>query len=186
MKRTALAFALLLASTPLMAQESEFGILAGAAKRASVSVDGITPLGSDLSLDNSVIEIFYAAPLDPVTYFKIKAGRIEAPGAFVRESGNVDVAAAEIEHVDGLIEYRFSEPFGSAGIFAGGGLYRQRGSTPAGDDLSETDFGFSAGVNGDFPLTRNLGLLVEAGYHWVQFETRPRYLTVAGGLRISF
>lgn len=186
MKKGVLLLLVLLVSTPLLAQESEFGILVGAAKRTSVSTEGIEPFGDALSLDNSTVELFYATPLDPVTYFKIKAGRISAPGAFRTEAGDADFAEADVEHVDGLIEYRFSEPFGSAGIFAGAGLYRQRAERTNGDEVSETDFGFSAGVNGDFPLTRSLGVVLEVGYHWVQFETRPRYLTVGGGIRISF
>jgi hypothetical protein len=51
---------------------------------------------------------------------------------------------------------------------------------------STTNFGFNAGVNADFPITRRYGVVVEAAYHWNRAEFQPRYLTLGGGLRVSF
>ncbi len=39
---------------------------------------------------------------------------------------------------------------------------------------------------GDFPLSRRYGVVVEGTYHWVNYHYRPRYLTLTGGLRITF
>lgn len=201
MKKAATLIAVsLVLSAPLLAQESQFGILFGGSKRVTAKVSGTKAINDELSLGNSVREIFYAVPLDPITYFKIKAGKITAAGAFripktQPSSGtrDVDVRDAEIQHVDGLVEYRFDEPFGSTGLFIGGGLYRQRGDVTevvSGVQRvrseSETDYGLNGGVNGDFPLTRHLGVVLEGTYHWVHFATRPRYITLAAGLRVSF
>ena len=43
-----------------------------------------------------------------------------------------------------------------------------------------------ANVEYRFPLSRRYGVVTEATYHWVRDEFNPRYLTLTGGLRISF
>jgi hypothetical protein len=124
------------------------------------------------------------------TIFKIKLGRMNAKTAFQSKDANgvpfVDPAdvdpKGQIEYADAVIEYRFSEPFGSTGLFAGTGLYRQTGS-----NRSESDYGFVGGVNGLFPLNRSVGISVEAAYHWVHFyNPKPRYATIGVGLRFVF
>ncbi len=80
-----------------------------------------------------------------------------------------------------LAEYRFDEIFGSTTLFFGPGAYRQDSA-----DGSETDFGLSGGVSGDFPLTRRLGFVVEGAYHWVNFDDEYEFVTVGAGLRLSF
>jgi hypothetical protein len=80
------------------------------------------------------------------------------------ENARTDIAKGSMEHIDALIDYRFSEPFGSTALFAGLGLYRQHGSLTADavpeaqrGNTSEMNYGFSGGVNGDFPITRRTG-----------------------------
>jgi len=87
-----------------------------------------------------------------------------------------------IQHLDALIDYKFSEPYGSTGLFAGVGFYRDQPRNGS----SQSNYGFSAGVNGDFPLSRRYGVIVEGTYHWVNFDYNPRLVTLTGGLRISF
>lgn len=195
---TAVAFSLLIAASA-SAQTSEFGILAGGSKRLISHSDeaGGRGVSDSFKFDNSVREIYYSIALEPGTRFKIKAGQITAPVAFQFSgpNGNVrsDLAKGKIEHIDGLIDYRFSEAFGSTGLFAGVGLYRQSGTitdpaVPADQrgHQEETNYGFSAGVNGDFPLNRRAGIIVEATYHAINYHYRPRYITLTGGLRYSF
>ncbi len=182
-KAAALVIFLLIPASALYAQDSEFGILFGGSKTIAS--------GDDLSLSNSVRELYYAVPLDSISRFKIKAGRISAPAfVTVEQAGQppqvVRVNDAEVEHVDGIIEYRFDEPFGSAGLFVGAGMYRQRVELAGQDEDTRSDWGFSGGVTGDFPLTRRLGIAVDGTYHWTRLQSRPRYLTLAAGLRISF
>lgn len=185
MKRAALFLALFaLAAAPAFAQSSEFGFLVGGSKRMNdfPGSQG-NPGVNDFKFSNSVKEAYYAVQLDPGTMFKVKVGQITAPLAVTDSSGNrVDAGKGDIEHVDALIDYRFSEPWGSTGLFGGIGMYRQ--SVTGYQD--ETNFGLSGGVNGDFPLSRRYGVVVEAAYHWLHLSARPRYLTLSGGLRISF
>jgi hypothetical protein len=88
----------------------------------------------------------------------------------------------EIQHIEANVEYRFSEPFGTTGLFAGIGFYRQSGD----DSESTTNYGVNGGVNADFPLSRRYGIVVEGTYHWTSADFQSRYMTVAAGLRVSF
>ena len=188
MKKTAFLLALiLLSAVPTFAQSSEFGVLVGATRRVIGDDDtlGGAALDDKFELSNTSIELFYAFELDRGTYFKIKAGRLEAPVAFGigpdDDRARVD-AEGEIQHVDGVVEYRFNEPYGSTGFFVGAGLYRQKADTFD----TETDFGFSGGINADFPLSSRYGVITEAAFHWTSFEFNPRYVTVSAGLRMKF
>lgn len=208
MKKTAVLLAFsLLAAAPAFAQSSEFGLLLGGSKRLASEQDVDAGNGrgvkNNWQFGDSVKEVFYAIQLEPGTMFKIKAGQITAPGAFrVRTTsgqnpqvteGRVDLEDTKTDHVDALIDYRFSESFGSTGIFAGVGFYRAHGTFDAASGVvtedrsaSETNYGFSGGINGDFPLSKRYGVVTEATYHWVNYHYRPRYITLAAGLRISF
>jgi len=119
--------------------------------------------------------------LEPGTRFKIKVGTADTPTTFITGNGRENFTNGRLEHLDGVIDYRFSEAYGSTGIFGGVGLYRQRGGTN-----TETDFGLSAGVNGDFPLSPRYGIVVEGAYHWTHFAVKPRWITATAGLRIRF
>ncbi len=184
MRKTLLTAFLALSALPATAQVSEFGILIGGSKRLVSHTDVRQGIGvkDNFTFGNSVKEIFYSIVLDEESRFKIKVGQITAPGAFRVDGARGDVNKANVDHADALIDYHFSEPFGSTGLFAGLGLYRQTAS----GQQEETNYGFSGGVNGDFPLSRRYGVVVEGTYHWVNYHYRPRYLTLTGGLRISF
>lgn len=197
MKKTAffLGF-LLLTAVPSFAQYQQFGVLLGGSKRlfSGHDRDDQPDIPNDsFKLSNSVKEAWYGVELEPGTMFKIKVGEIEGPVGVVQDitdnNGNVPpgvVATSPIkgkyQHLDGIINYSFSEAYGHTGLFAGVGLYR---ATAPGQS-SDTDYGFSGGVNGDFPITRRFGFIAEATYHWVNFSYRPRFVTLTGGLRISF
>ena len=121
--------------------------------------------------------------------FKLNVGRIEGPVAFAepvqRDGKTVNLrrdVEGEVQHAEGIVEYRFSEAFGSTGLFAGVGMYRH---TSSGHN-STTDYGFSIGVTADFPLTRNYSFIAAATYHFTNADFRPRYLTVSGGFRLGF
>lgn len=192
MKKTLILAAVLFAgAAPLAAQSSEFGVLYGGSSR---SVDeGVSEgpgLNDDFSFSRSAIDFYYGTELDPGTFFKIRAGRIETPISLANAEGNRVDAEGQVQHLDAAVEYRFSETFGSAGLFAGLGLYRQvpsGGNTvPDSLDSSELDYGFLAGVNADFPMTRRYGIVLEAVHHWTRLPFNPRFLTASGGIRIRF
>jgi hypothetical protein len=179
----------------MFAQSSEFGIIVGGSSRTAdeaIKADGAF-LNDEFSLSNSAVDLFYAIQVEPGTYFKIKAGRIETPVAVdvtpepaegeqpARDRIRRDVEG-EVQHIEGNVEYRFSEPFGTTGLFAGVGFYRHSGENIE----TSSNYGFNVGANGDFPLTRRYGVIVEATYHWTRADFRPRYLTAGVGLRVSF
>lgn len=196
MKRAALAVAVVLIALPLAAQTaplsgqmSQFGILFGGSKRMNDLPDtpGLHDTQSrssikDFSFGNSVKEIFIGTRLEPDTMFKIKAGEIDVPVLVANTTGGFDKAKGKIDHVDALVDYRFSESFGSTGVFGGVGMYRSTAPGVADD----TNAGLSIGVNADLPLSSRFGLIVEGTYHYLHTEVRQRFITATGGLRISF
>lgn len=184
MKKAALLLGIaFIAAAPAFAQSSQIGILFGGSKRFFSNSDKNirTDLPADSwKLSNSVREIWYGFSLEPDTILKIKAGEITAPLGKVEAVPASNVEKGRIEHLDLILDYRFTEPFGSTGLFGGAGLYRQR----SGPGSEGTDYGFQAGVNGDFPLSRRYGVIIEGAYHWVNYSYKPRFLTVTGGLRV--
>ncbi|HET7437765.1 MAG TPA: outer membrane beta-barrel protein [Thermoanaerobaculia bacterium] len=196
MKKSAILFALLFCSAfPLFAQSTQFGVIVGGSRRfvdTAHAAPGTTLSDDSFDLSNSTFDIFYSTEIEPGTAFKLKAGRIQTQVGFA--DGTEDVngnerdlrhdVEGEVQHVEGIIEYRFSEPFGSTSLFGGVGLYRHSSDTAGFDTM--TDLGFSGGVNADFPITRRYGLVVEGTYHWTQAEFHPRYMTLGAGLRIAF
>jgi len=188
MKRASLLIALMIfGAVPLFAQSTEMGVIVGGSRRfvdIGQKETGVEWLDSKFNFSNSSVELFWGMQMDEDTWLKIKLGRIEtqiaegygAGGKFRRD------AEGEVQHADAIVEYRFSEPFGSTSLFGGVGLYRQ-----SADGLATTNnFGLTAGVNADFPLTRRYGVVIEGAYHFTNGDFRPRYMTVGGGLRLSF
>jgi hypothetical protein len=190
MRRMAFLLAVsLLSAVPLAAQTTEFGVLFGGSKRTVRS--GEAAPGTDLrnagfSFSNSSVDLYYALQVDPGTMFKVQVGRIDGPIAIKQANAAGTVfrrdVDGEVQHAEGLIEYRFSEAFGATGLFAGVGVYRHQAS----GFTSTTDYGFPIGLTGDFPMTRRYGLIVAATYHFTNADFRPRYLTLSGGLRLAF
>jgi hypothetical protein len=183
MKKTLILPGLLLVfALPALAQNNEVTILAGGAKAMK------TAGGGKSDFQHGFEELSYGIEIDQGTIFKIKLGRMDAKTVFVKRdaAGNqvVDVVdpKGQLEYADATVEYRFSEPFGYTGLFAGTGLYRQSAS-----NRQESDYGFVAGVNGLFPVSRSLGITAEAAYHWAHFYSpKPRYAALGVGLRFAF
>jgi len=202
MKRALFFIALVVVSaTPLLAQTSEFGAIVGGSRRfvwGGGDVKSATGeaesdwIESNFSFSNNSIELYWSIPIEPDLNLKFKGGRIESEIAIPYEGPDPDApeniitlrrdAEGEVHHLETIIEYKFDEPFGSSGLFAGLGYYR----LTAPNEEARTNWGLNAGVNADFPLSRRYGVVVEAAYHWVRAEFKPRYLTVGGGLRVSF
>ena len=199
MKRTLFLLALVIAgAVPALAQEmSEIGIIVGGSRRF---VDGALHhkeddlIESNFGLSNTSIELFWSMPIEPDLSLKFKAGRLDtqiAIAEYLETPTDTDPDKittfrrdfeGEVHHVEAVIEYEFDEPFGSSGLFAGLGYYRQA----AEGQESRGNWGVTAGVNADFPITRRYGVLLEAAYHWTREEFDPRFLTVGAGLRIAF
>ncbi|HEV8435493.1 MAG TPA: hypothetical protein VGR95_18940 [Thermoanaerobaculia bacterium] len=188
MKRAVLAAAVVLIALPLAAQTSplsnqmsQFGILFGGSKRMNDAQNG--PSVKDFSFGNSVKEIYFGTRLEPDTMFKIKAGEINLPVLVTdATTGNVTKETGKIDHIDAIVDYRFSESFGTTGVFGGVGMYRSTAPGIADD----TNAGLSFGINADLPLSTRYGIVVEGTYHYVHLQPRQRFLTATAGLRIAF
>ena len=190
MKRTSLLLALIvLSALPAVAQTNEFGVMAGGSMRF---VDGapreedVVFTDSSFSFSNSAFELYWAMQLEPEVYLKVKGGRIETTIAVPYEvAGDDDLfrrdEEGEVQHAEINVEYRFSEPYGRTGLFAGIGFYHQSAG-----DFSTTNYGANAGVNVDFPLSKRYGIIIEGTYHWTNTDFQSRYMTATGGLRVSF
>jgi hypothetical protein len=190
MKRTLFLTALVvLSALPALAQSNEAGVIVGGS-RLFVDNGQAAPGGelgdATFSFSNNSVELFWARQLEPDTWLRLKLGRVETPipmGYDIPTAGRFrrDVRG-EVQHAELNVEYRFSEPYGQTGIFAGAGLYQL-----AADGFdTESTYGFNAGITADFPITRRYGFVLETAYHWTRAEFRPRYLTLGGGLRVSF
>jgi hypothetical protein len=172
------------------AQTTEFGVMAGGSMRfvdGAPQEDGVEFADSNFSLQNSVFEMYWATQLEPEVYLKIKGGRIETQIAVPYEVEGEDELfrrdeEGEVQHAEINVEYRFSEPYGRTGLFAGVGFYHQ--SAP--DSDSSTNYGVNGGVNVDFPLSRRYGILLEGTYHWTNSRFQSRYMTATAGVRVSF
>lgn len=203
MKRTLFLVALLVGSAaPMFAQSTnEFGFIVGGSRRfIDDAVSLADPPESDFiesnfSFSNNSLELYWAMPIEEDLYLKFKGGRIETeigiPGLTPNPTAPNDRSKdlltrrdvqGEVAHVETLVEYRFDEPFGSSGLFAGLGYYR----LSAEDEESQSNWGVTAGVNADFPISRRYGVVIEGSYHWTRTDLQARYLTIGGGLRVSF
>lgn len=158
-------------SLPIFAQESSIGFLLGTADYLDDGFD------LDVALD--VQEIWYSKELEAGTVLRFKLGQADLD--VEDDDRSLPRGEHEVEYGLLLVEYRFHEVYGSSTLFFGPGAYRQ--STAAGD---ETSFGLSGGVAGDFPVTRRLGLVVEAAYHWVNFDEDYDFVTIGAGARFRF
>ena len=210
MKKPACFLLFLLVAAPVLAQTSgqQFGILLGGAKRlysghdkdaaATATPPETLPIDR-FRLTHGAREIFYAVQVEPATLFKIQAGQWNTDVGIVQRgvddkgnsTGDLKLPrAGTIQHVDGIVDYRFTEPFGTTGLFAGLGLYRWSASGPAPDSVHDvptaTNYGYVVGVNGEFPMTRRYAFMVEGAYHWINMESPVRYVTLMGGLRLAF
>ena len=205
MKRTLFLLALtVIGAMPAVAQDTnEFGFLIGGSRRFIWGGDGVRSITGDAETDwiesnfsfsNTSFELYWSIPIEPELNLKFKGGRMESeiPISFIADDPATpandpkefrrDVDDGQVSHVEAVVEYEFDEPFGSSGLFAGLGYYQL--SAP--DEESQTTWGVTAGVNADFPITRRYGAVLEAAYHWTRGDFDPRFLTVSGGLRVSF
>ena len=191
MKRVAFLLAfLLICAMPMAAQSTtEFGVLFGGSRRvmkSNTAAAGTVLQSPGFKFSNSAVDIYYALQVDPGTMFKVQVGRIDTPiGIREQDSGGNFVrrdVQGEVQHAEGLIEYRFSEALGSTGLFAGVGMYRHSATGFS----STTNWGIPIGATADFPITHTYGFIVAATYHFTNADFRPKYLTVSGGIRLAF
>jgi hypothetical protein len=67
-------------------------------------------------------------------------------------------------------EYRFRETYYDSGIYLALGAYRLTGTDAFGASRDHTAAGASLGFTGEFPITRQLGVLVELSGHYADLR----------------
>lgn len=142
----------------------------------SIGIAEPTADGLDFNLEDTTLEIFYKVPLDKGTNLRLKYGTLESD----LEIDGVK-AEGDLQYLDLLVSYEFDETFGNSAFFAGIGMYRQEI-----DDLDESDYGFAAGVNATFPVTRRMSFLTELSYHYAHFEADTSFVMLTGGIEFNF
>jgi hypothetical protein len=85
------------------------------------------------------------------------------------------------------VSYTFFEGFFTSGLFGGIGGYRIRPeATATAAPPAETAFGFNAGVDGDFRITRNASLVIRLTYHGILSHTKQSLLVAGAGIAAHF
>jgi hypothetical protein len=89
------------------------------------------------------------------------------------------------------VSYLFWEGFFTSGLFAGIGGYGMRpGDVPVDlepyADREETVFGWHAGVDGEFQVTRQVGVVLRFTYHNVSAHPHRQFVTADGGAVFRF
>lgn len=132
--------------------------------------------GVDFNLEDTTLEIFYTVPLDKGTNLRLLYGTLESDLeiAGVKDKG-------DLQYLNLSVAYEFDEMYGRSSFFAGVGMYRQEIG-----ELDESDYGFSAGVNATFPVTRRVSFLTELSYHYAHFEADTGFLMLTGGIEFNF
>lgn len=191
MKKSPLFLLFLLLAAPAFAQTGQqFGILFGGVKRmySGRDNDKFSDLSSNFQT-HGVREAFVAIPIESSMLFKIQGGKWDTDVGIVQADPKAHPRPGKVEHVDGIVDYKFSESFGTTGLFAGLGLYRWSAPAAVADETdipTKTNYGYVLGVNGEFPITKRYAFMVEGAYHWINMESPVRYVTITGGLRFGF
>lgn len=162
----------LLAATPATAQSLSLG--------GSIGVSESFEEGFEFRLEDTLSEIWIATETEAGTVLKLRAGRAETDdGPLV---GGIPVSQeGTVEYLNAIVEYRSSEVFGSTALYLGPGFYRQKYGA-----LEESDWGVALGANAIFPITRHLGVTLDLGYHWINFEESYDFVAATAGLRYAF
>jgi hypothetical protein len=89
------------------------------------------------------------------------------------------------------VSYLFWEGYFTSGLFAGFGGYGMRpGVVPAGfqayADPEETVIGWHAGADGEFQVTRQVGIVLRFTYHNVSAHPHRQFVTADGGAVFRF
>lgn len=172
-RKSLLVLALAVFAPALLAQSNELGVLIGS----------IEPINDELGIDTDmdVREIYFSKVIESGTWLRLKAGEADLSGEPLDE-GLPPELETDLRYVQLLVGYEFDEIFGTTYLFAGPGAYELERD----GESDESEFGFVLGVGADFPLTRQLGIVAELTYHWVDFEAELRTLNLGIGGRFRF
>jgi len=166
-----------LALTVLFSTTSSAQTLAG-----GVLFGGSKSMENGFDLDDAEIgsEIFVSMKIEYLTELTLKVGKVDMVNDQFLGS-DLAYPDGEVSYTNLLVAYRFHEVFGSTALFAGPGFYEQKFGA-----FKEDDYGFAAGVQGKFPITRRLAAIAEVSYHWAHFDQGREFLNAMGGFQFGF
>jgi hypothetical protein len=191
--RTTLLLAAFAAAAALHAKAQSFGIGGAAGIVNDVSGD-VTFDGFKWGEANGWFE--YRMEADVV--FRMMYGSMwtqqSQSGASVTTPGGTIVLPELDENVNyGIVSvsYLFWEGFFTSGLFAGVGGYGIRPDAVPAEaepyaDRKETVFGWHAGVDGEFQVFRQLGLVLRFTYHNVSAHPHRQFVNADGGVVFRF
>lgn len=160
-------------SAPVFAQTLGVGALLGASR----SMEN----GFGIDDTETGTELFVSMKIEYLTELMLKVGKVDTVND--QGLGNEEglFPDGDISYYDLVVAYRFYETYGSTALFAGPGLYRQKLGS-----FKENDYGFTAGVQGKFPITRRVAAIAEFSYHWAHFDQGREFMNAMGGFHFQF
>jgi hypothetical protein len=134
------------------------------------------------SYSNPSYQLNLSMVTEPRTLVGLRIGKINLDrDPLFGSLHNADLAYATIGG-----EYRFQESYYESGLFLGLGAYRLHGTTALGRTDDQTSVGINAGVTGEIPINRRLGILLELSGHYVNLREAKIYGIAHGGLTFHF
>jgi hypothetical protein len=132
---------------------------------------------------NPNFELGLLIPTDINTMVALRIGQTDLS----KRSSFEGLENAKFQYVTIDGEYRFVENYYMSGLFIGLGAYKLGGDLPGGGHDDETQIGLHVGVDGEFPITRRMAVVVQLAGHYVNFSDRAQmYANAQLGLAIHF
>lgn len=168
----------LVSSTAVQAQDLytfSLGVMGGVG--GSLDADPGDDLGNlGLQLNASFVTA-------PRTFLGIRVGQL----ALDESERFGTLADAGLTYATIAGEYRYSYSFYESGLYLGLGGYRLTGDDAFdGSDRTDTSFGLTLGLTGEFEMTRRLGLVAEIAGHWADFDEAQLFVTGHVGVAFHF
>jgi hypothetical protein len=142
---------------------------------------GGSPDVDDAEYGNTTIQAAFGVEMDRGTTVTVRAGRL----AVEPDHGFGAFDSADLDYVTVTGDYSFNEPAFKSSLFLGLGAYRFDGERD-GLSVEETVPGLTFGVGADFPLTKQISVVLELAAHWADLEEAQLFATGLGGLSIKF
>lgn len=151
-----------------------FGVLGG----LGGPLDASSP---DPGIDQQSLQVQVGVLTEPRTLVVVRAGRLEMDD----DARLGSLLAPTLEYATIAGEYRFFERWYDSGIFLGLGGYRLEGDR-GGVSEEDTAIGVTAGVTGEFELTRFLSVIAELAGHWTDLDDSQLFGAGHVGLAVRF
>lgn len=149
---------------------------------ALVGFGGSPDAESGDNLDNGSYQLGFSVVTERNTRVGLRLGQIGFDDAEPL-GGLFD---ADLTYVTLAGEYTFEERYYDSGMYLGLGGYRLEGRRAGGQGEDETAIGLALGVTGDFPITRNFGILVELSGHFTDLEETQFFAMGHAGVVFHF